>query len=210
MLTLYFFRHGETDYNRRGVVQGRGIDSDLNAEGQEQARAFHAYYRHLRFDAVWASMLRRTHQTLAPWLAEGYALQTHPGLDEFSWGVHEGRNPDVEQRHEFRDMLRRWSVGELDVRVQGGESPLEAWARAQPLFEDLLAQPGDQTLLLCSHGRQLRVILSNLLGEDMRQMERFQHHNTALTIVRLSAIGAGELLLLNSTAHLDTLEPAQG
>lgn len=210
MLTLYFFRHGETEYNRRGIIQGRGIDSDLNATGHAQAQAFYAHYRHLSFDGIWASMLRRTHQTLAPWLEDGYTLQTHPGLDEFSWGIHEGRNPDIEQRHEFREMLLRWRAGEDDTRIEGGESPRDAWARAKPLFESLLATPDDRTLLICSHGRQMRVIISNLIGEDMRYMERFKHHNTALSIVRLQAIGQGETLTLNSIAHLDTLEPAQG
>ncbi|RMG70326.1 MAG: histidine phosphatase family protein [Bacteroidetes bacterium] len=208
MLTFYFLRHGETDYNRRGIVQGRGIDSDLNDKGRAQAQAFFEHYNHLSFDEVWGSLLKRTHQTLAPWLATGYELQTHAGLDEFSWGIHEGKNPDEFQRHEFRDMLRRWTLGELDVRIEGGESPFDAWHRARPFFEDQLARPGDRRLLVCSHGRQLRVILSNLLGQDMRDMEHFKHHNTALTILHLHAIGEGELALLNSTAHLDTLEPA--
>jgi probable phosphoglycerate mutase len=38
--TIYLIRHGETDYNRRGVVQGSGVDSDLNEMGQAQATAF--------------------------------------------------------------------------------------------------------------------------------------------------------------------------
>ncbi|MCY7358013.1 MAG: histidine phosphatase family protein, partial [Rudanella sp.] len=30
---IYIIRHGETDYNRRGVVQGSGVDADLNEMG---------------------------------------------------------------------------------------------------------------------------------------------------------------------------------
>jgi probable phosphoglycerate mutase len=37
---IYLIRHGETDYNRMGVVQGSGIDADLNELGQRQAQAF--------------------------------------------------------------------------------------------------------------------------------------------------------------------------
>jgi bisphosphoglycerate-dependent phosphoglycerate mutase len=37
---IYLIRHGETDYNRLGVVQGSGIDADLNDLGRRQAQAF--------------------------------------------------------------------------------------------------------------------------------------------------------------------------
>lgn len=37
---IYLIRHGETDYNRMRVVQGSGIDADLNELGNKQARAF--------------------------------------------------------------------------------------------------------------------------------------------------------------------------
>lgn len=37
---IYLIRHGETEYNRKGVVQGSGIDADLNELGQKQAAAF--------------------------------------------------------------------------------------------------------------------------------------------------------------------------
>ena len=37
---IYLIRHGETDYNRMGVVQGSGIDADLNELGNRQAQAF--------------------------------------------------------------------------------------------------------------------------------------------------------------------------
>ena len=41
---IYLIRHGETDYNRLGVVQGSGIDADLNELGQRQAKAFFDHY----------------------------------------------------------------------------------------------------------------------------------------------------------------------
>ncbi len=35
--TVYLARHGETDYNRNRIVQGRGVNSQLNATGRAQA-----------------------------------------------------------------------------------------------------------------------------------------------------------------------------
>lgn len=39
--TLYIVRHGQTELNRLGVVQGRGMDTDLNDEGRTQASQFY-------------------------------------------------------------------------------------------------------------------------------------------------------------------------
>jgi len=42
--TIYIIRHGETDLNRLGIVQGRGMDTSLNEKGLEQAEAFYQAY----------------------------------------------------------------------------------------------------------------------------------------------------------------------
>ncbi|MEZ4774426.1 MAG: histidine phosphatase family protein [Bacteroidia bacterium] len=203
-LTLYFVRHGETDYNRQGIVQGSGIDSTLNEEGFSQAKAFFDhYYSTVRFDGIFASTLRRTHQTLSFWKEQGFQIQSHAGLNELNWGIHEGKKPSVEQNRDFRQILHKWAEGDFTQRAAGGESPLEAWDRAFPLFDMLRQQYMDQTLLLCSHGRQLRVILSNLLGEGMQHMEKYNHHNTALSIVEINEAGKANLIRLNDTTHLE-------
>jgi probable phosphoglycerate mutase len=42
---IYIIRHGETDFNKLGIVQGSGIDSDLNPRGVQQAANFYAFYK---------------------------------------------------------------------------------------------------------------------------------------------------------------------
>ena len=49
---IYLIRHGETEYNRMGVVQGSGIDADLNELGNRQAKAFFDHYQHLELDKI--------------------------------------------------------------------------------------------------------------------------------------------------------------
>ncbi|MEO1807733.1 MAG: histidine phosphatase family protein, partial [Bacteroidota bacterium] len=56
-----------------------------------------------------------------------------------------------------------------------------------------------------SHGRQLRVILSNLMRLGMTEMERFKHHNTALTVLHLEGSTEPILERLNDTSHLNAL-----
>ncbi|HYG15236.1 MAG TPA: histidine phosphatase family protein, partial [Bacteroidia bacterium] len=38
--TIYLVRHGETEFNRMGIVQGSGVDSELNETGRKQADLF--------------------------------------------------------------------------------------------------------------------------------------------------------------------------
>ena len=58
--TIYIIRHGETDYNRQGIIQGSGVDSDLNETGRIQAEKFFKAYHHIPFDKVYTSELKRT------------------------------------------------------------------------------------------------------------------------------------------------------
>lgn len=64
--TIYIIRHGETDYNKQGIIQGGGIDSSLNELGRRQAQQFYQAYHHIQFDRIYTSELKRTHQSVAP------------------------------------------------------------------------------------------------------------------------------------------------
>lgn len=203
MTTLYLMRHGETDYNKQGIVQGGGIDSSLNTTGFKQAQAFFDTYGHIRFDALYASKLQRTHQTLSPFLAAGYQYDTHAGLNELGWGIQEGTRPNGEAREQFRHILNRWKEGHLHETVEEGESPIAGWERAKPFMESLSQKHPGQTLLICSHGRQLRIILSEILGHGLQNMHLFDHHNTALNIIRLRPNGTAIAETLNDISHLE-------
>ncbi|TAE47799.1 MAG: histidine phosphatase family protein [Bacteroidetes bacterium] len=206
MTTLYFIRHGETDYNRQGIIQGGGIDSDLNETGIRQAHSFYQNYQHIGFDAVYASPLRRTHQTLHPWKIQGYELRIEEGLKEFDWGSLEGVKPSEAQEKEFSDAIRRWESGETHFRYAGGESPVDAWKRAEAFFSTLTERHPRQKLLLCSHGRQLRVILAALVDRDLRAMHKYGHHNTALTIVHINSDGHAYVEKHNDHSHLHPMK----
>ena len=65
---IYLIRHGQTDFNVQGIVQGSGVDSSLNAAGYEQASRFFAAYKHLPFDKVYTSTLQRTQQSVQGFL----------------------------------------------------------------------------------------------------------------------------------------------
>ncbi|MBF9221036.1 histidine phosphatase family protein [Hymenobacter ruricola] len=178
--TIFLLRHGQTDFNVRGIVQGSGVDSSLNETGRRQAAQFFAAYGHVPFDKVYTSALRRTHESVQQFLDLGLPHEAHPGLNEISWGTREGTRITMDEDAEYRQVLHDWAEGRTDARLTGGESPEEVAARQRPFIELLKAREHEQTVLVCMHGRALRVMLCQLLNYPLRYMEGFEHSNLCL------------------------------
>src|SRR5690606_28945399 len=123
--TFYIIRHGQTDLNKQGIVQGRGVNSPLNAHGQKQAEAFYKHYQHVPFDRVITSTLQRTHQTVENFINAGVPWTQHEGLDEISWGIYEGQTQDEDIMSGFNNLIESWISGNLDISVDEGETPNE-------------------------------------------------------------------------------------
>ena len=178
--SLYIIRHGQTDLNLKGIVQGKGIDAPLNETGQKQAEAFYAHYKDEEFDKVYTSTLLRTHQTVAHFVQDGVPTEQLSGLDEIGWGIYEGKEQTADVMDGFSTLIARWRRGELDVCVEGGETPNQLAARQREAIDHILAQEGERKILICMHGRAMRVFLSVLTNRDIALMDDFPHTNTAL------------------------------
>lgn len=176
--TLYIIRHGQTDLNLKGIVQGRGVDSPLNETGKRQAEAFYTHYRHVEFDKIYTSTLVRTHQTVA--LFKGIPTEQLAGLDEIGWGIYEGREQTPDIMAGFVELTEGWRRGELDRAVEGGETPNQLAARQRDVLTHILSRRDERTVLVCMHGRAMRVLLCLLIERDIALMDEFPHMNTAL------------------------------
>ena len=207
MLTLTFARHGETDYNAEGRVQGRGIDSDLNARGRQQAERLAARLADQPFDAVYTSSMRRTHQTVAPLLAVRPQLApvALADFDEMHWGVYEGRGASPDLREQYARYVDAWTGGAFELAVDGGESPRDVERRAVRAVDAIRDAHGEGEVLVVTHGRLLRVLLASLLpAYTLHRMQDLTHGNTALSVVEFGPDGA-RARALNDTQHLDGL-----
>jgi len=198
-MELYIIRHGETDFNRRGIVQGRGVNSDLNELGQQQARSFYKAYHHIPFDRIYTSSLKRTHQTVEPFLNKGIEWVKMHELDELDWGVNEGREATPEMKTEFQKLTRKWMEGELHLKFPGGESPIEVNSRQKNAIKKIISEPV-QHALICMHGRALRLILCELLDIPLSNMDTFPHSNVSLYRLKYNN-NKFEMLDFNNTDH---------
>ncbi len=202
MKTLYIIRHGQTEQNKQNLVQGSGVDSDLNDRGRKQACAFYESYRHVRFDKIYVSQLKRTHQTVAQFIKDGIDWEIHYGLDEMCWGDREGRPLTEEDDREYYQMLEAWKNGEVARKFQGGESPLEMSVRQQAALDLMMSRPEEKNVLVCTHGRAIRSLMCLLSGISIAQMYLFAHSNTALYQVKHDG-NHFHFMQQNDTAHLE-------
>ena len=184
---LYLLRHGQTDFNVQGIVQGSGINSDLNDRGREQAAQFWAAYQNVPFDRVYTSSLKRTQQSVRRFMEKGLPHESLAALNEISWGTREGSRITPQEDAEYARVLAAWRAGDDHARLPGGESPAQVAARQRPFIELLQSRPQDEIVLACLHGRALRVLLCQLLGYPLRCMDGFEHQN--LCLYKLHCVG---------------------
>ena len=155
MTWLLLARHGETDWNREGRWQGH-TDVELNERGREQARALARQLADEPIDVIYASDLRRAHETaLIVAEAKRMAVVTDRGLREIDVGRWSGHTPDeIAQR--FPGMPRH-----------DGETDEAHLARVVEAFTRIASAHVGQRVLVVSHGKTLRVLRRQAAGAQV-------------------------------------------
>ena len=197
-MKLYIIRHAETEYNRKGIIQGSEVDSDINDIGESQANSFYEYYKNINFDKIYVSDLKRTFQTIRRFTENGSSYEKLKEFNEISWGVNQGKSDDLE---DYARLIDTWLAGNLDNKFEEGESPNEMSERLVKGFDKVLDDDHD-TVLLCIHGRALRILLSKIIDNDLTKMDKYVHSNTGLYILEYKN-GKYEILESNLRNHLE-------
>ena len=188
-VTIYLVRHGKTEFNTVGRMQG-WIDSPLTEAGREVAVNLGKGLSEVPFDAVCTSGLGRTVETAELILAENETsseleIQNNPGLRETNYGSHEGKmNADV-----IAGILAYFEVESMEELATGEQSALERqlvytsqtdttgdaeniyqlMARVSRSFEDVVTETsehGGGNLLIVAHGNSIMAILESLGVKD--------------------------------------------
>jgi broad specificity phosphatase PhoE len=205
---IYLIRHGQTDYNLQGIVQGSGVDASLNDTGRAQAQAFYKAYRHISFDRVYTSKLKRSQESVASFVKDGTPSEAVAGLNEISWGSKEGQRITPEEDEYYHWMLKQWQMGQTHIPIEGGESPEEVAERQRPFIESLRSSGTNGNILVCMHGRAMRILLCQLMNYPLRSMDMFEHDNLGLYLLNRSG-SLFTIELYNNRDHLTELIPVQ-
>jgi len=148
--SIFFSRHGESQYNVEGKIGG---DSLLSPHGMQYAQALPALITDNIGDApltVWTSTLKRTIQT-GEYLP--YPKLTWKSLDELDAGVCDGMTYDeIEQA--YPDDFANRDDDKFNYRYRGGESYRDVVVRLEPVIMELERQEnvlviGHQAILRC-------------------------------------------------------------
>ena len=202
---IYLLRHGQTDYNLQGVVQGSGIDAPINATGRAQAKAFFEAYQEVQFDQLYHSALIRTRQSIQGFIDLGIPVTSLVELNEISWGNYEGTPMTPEEGEYYRMMLHQWQQGNLDYAIAGGESPNSVAERLHRAIQIILNGPGE-TILVCMHGRAMRIFLSLICQTPLKEMDQYEHGNLCLYLLEQEEKGGFVLGKHNDQEHLRELK----
>lgn len=204
---MYLIRHGETEPNRNQIIQGSGIDARLNSLGQEQAKDFFLTYKEVDFDQVYTSALKRTSESVQDFLQKGIPHASIRELNEISWGVKDGTKINFSEQGEYDALLKSWKSGQLDQSFEKGESPNQVAIRLQRALNEILNRSAEKKILVCMHGRAMRILLCLLLEVPLTEMEQFLHSNLCLYILGWDGM-KWQVLKANDTAHLKLGIPA--
>jgi broad specificity phosphatase PhoE len=152
---FWFLRHGQTEWNARGVSQG-AVDLPLNETGRVQARAAAPLLEGRGLVGIVASPLSRARETAEIVnRALELPLDFDPDLREVMFGGQEGKP--------LAPWFQQWLDG--DFTPPGAESFSELSARAAAALQRILPRPGP--LLIVSHGAIFRA-MRGLMGVTVK------------------------------------------
>lgn len=161
---LCVVRHGETDWNTAGILQG-WLDVPINEQGRQQAREMAQRYAGAGFSCVYTSPLRRAGET-AEIVAAGLALAPpvcHEGLKERHFGAVQGvpkaelgeLNPVLLQQ-----ILKRNPACDFEL----GESMDEFAGRVLGAIMDIGGRHPGRRVLAITHGWVMDVVTRHIHG----------------------------------------------
>lgn len=179
-MEIVFIRHGQTDLNKTGKVQGAEIDKPLNAAGRAGAAKSAARFDPTQFAACFVSPLKRAKQTAAFFTKNTLPLQFDERLKEMDYGSWDGESV-ADLMRKYPDGFDAWGniVDAYAKHATGGESFAELEKRGLEFVHDLQKKYGQDKVLVVSHGATIRALTAALLGSSPKAFQ--QMHNCGLT-----------------------------
>ena len=102
---------------------------------------------------------------------------------------------DGQKRAVYRELIQRWRDGDYAASVPQGESAAEVAARLQQILPQLLSHKED--IMVCTHGRTMRILLCLLTHIPLSQQDSFEHSNTSV-----NGVQDGVVTIFNNMDHL--------
>lgn len=203
---LIVIRHGETEWNVKGVWQGQK-NSPLTERGLQQADAVGLRLSKLQIDKIYSSDLGRCLRTALPAAtALGKEVIQDERLRERAFGVLEGLTKE-ESESKYPGVWEGVSRKDPDYKPEGGESLREKQFRFEEVFRDIAAQNSGKTVVVFTHGGGVDAILRKTIGLTLSQARPYTLWNCSLNVFEVRG-DLWTLETLGDVSHLDGIESA--
>ena len=193
---VFLLRHGQTDWNMRGLMQGGGFDIELNENGKKQAELAAQELSEIPFGVIASSHLQRTIQTANHLYKDNNQQKPHEGVlvdarfGEMRFGDFEGtaiHGPEAEPEHKqrFKDMQQKMK-NDIHLKWPGsdGECTQDVSERGKAALEQLLDTfPDEDNIAVVAHGRFNKVLLATLLWGDASRYSEMEQGNTCINVL---------------------------
>lgn len=188
-MILYIVRHGETNLNSKGVLQG-WLDEPLNENGRILAHLTGKGLKDICFDYCISSPLKRARETAEIILHETHSdviITYDDRIREISFGDMEGKELDSHQANVF------FSDTFSYPQFPGGECVQMVIDRTQEFLKELVNRDDDKTYLISTHGCALRGMLNCLYDDPSDYWHGHVPYNCCMNIV---AVHDGKMQLI--------------
>ncbi len=169
MAEIHIFRHGQTEWNLEGRMQG-AMDSCLTELGKTQAIEARSKIVDVEFNAAYSSSSSRATDTAQLLLDErGVSLTPLDAFKEINLGVWEGELHEdiIAQYAEQNDVF--WQEPSK-FSLEGAETFEQLRIRATEALTDLAHKHQGETILLVSHAALIKTLLTSLEGRAMDEL----------------------------------------
>ena len=155
-MKLYILRHGQTNWNKKGKIQGK-TDIELNEEGIEQAKEARKLLENYPIDMIVASPLKRARKTAEIINETKKApIVFDKALEERGFGDFEGKiRKEIHDEILDSEILDNYS---LNKEYKGVETIRSLCDRVWGLIEELKKTYTDKNILFVTHGGVTRAI----------------------------------------------------
>ncbi len=192
-MDITIVRHGQTDLNRRGFIQGSKVDPELSIQGRAQAEDAASRFDVSDFDLVYTSPMRRARQTAELFVQKKLPILTDDRLKEMDFGSWDGADTvPLRQKHPDAFDSEGLLTAAYHQYAPDGESHEELHDRLASFLMMLEQQDQAHHVLLFCHGVVERMICAHYFTDgDIGFFDQID--NCALSKIRVTS-GKARLL----------------
>ncbi|WP_352401164.1 histidine phosphatase family protein [Anaerotignum sp.] len=162
-MKVYLIRHGETDWNLRGMFYG-WTDCDINEKGIEQATKLKNYFNTVSYDKIYSSdLLRAAHTAQIIASDKGIEVEKKDCFRELFFGEWEDKEGTY-IRENHGDVLNLWIKEWKTSSLPGGEAFQDFYQRVTEGLARIIQENKGKTVVIVSHNGPMSAMLCYLTG----------------------------------------------